>query len=68
MHELRHHQRLLLRRELVRMTAKMGDEGNIVKEGSADLFEPNPAKIPMKEVGPKVTWTNWDETPPLDDE
>jgi len=41
----------------------MDDERNVAKEGSGDVFEPNPAQIPMKEVGPGEY-----ETPLFDDE
>jgi hypothetical protein len=47
----------------VEMKAKMDDERNVPKEGSAHLFEPNPAGIPMKEVGP-IEY----ETPLFEDE
>ena len=46
----------------------MNEEKNVVRQGWSDLFEHNLSDIPTEEVSPKVTWTNWDETPPLDDE
>ena len=44
----------------------MNEEKNVVRQGWSDLFEHNLSDIPTEEVSPKVTWTNWDETPPLE--